>query len=181
MIDGHPFRPDGDLAVHPVRVSEEARPDRPEVGDRPVGGAVLDEPSAECLERFLVGNIEGEVVEMPAAEDLRLAGTVPALSHLEGVQRRVLPDVEEDVPCARLGEVDPHGRAEDRRVEPDEPLHVLGEKRHVMESGEHHEGIFERAATANKRCESGSMSSDDTTEVSSGSTQDEEGPDQQIH
>ena len=71
------------------------------------------------------------MIEAPAGEHRPLARNLDS-GHLKRVQDGVRTDLDEGMSQTLLLEVDGHARPEDAVVEADQPVHVGGDERQVM-------------------------------------------------
>ena len=130
---------DDDLALEPVRVDEEHRQDRTEVGDEIIGGAAGHEAAPDLFERLERGCLKSHVVEAPSTEHGRLTVGLVVAFDLEDVQFAPVADVDErELEAGLLLDRPRWRRVEVVCVEPRQAISVMGEDCHVVDAVEQH-------------------------------------------
>lgn len=84
---------------------------------------------------FFARRVEGEVVQAPARKDRLPRGRVDPID-LEGMEHGVRTNLDEGVTAAwwiLLCPIEGHPRVEDALVEGDQPVHVAGQKGHMVQ------------------------------------------------
>ena len=122
-----------DLVLAPVGVGEAEVQQRAHVRHRPVARPFGYHPPKDLPERLFAGGVEREVVQ-PAAPEHRPGARRLDARHLEGVQHRARANLDEGVAEALFFQVDRHPRFEDALVEGDQPVHVGGDERRVVDA-----------------------------------------------
>ena len=129
------------LALHAVGIPEEQAELAAEVGDRAVGRASCRESGADLAEVLEAGRVQADVVEPAPTEHRRLVVGLVVAVDLEDVQLGGRTDVDHGHarPAGELLAVELHGGPEHVDVERLEPVGVVGNDGHMVESLSEHQ------------------------------------------